>query len=553
MRVLCALGGGALAFAAEPADWRNAKGVRFRAEPVAALGPYALFSAEAAANRVVRFGAMSAEDCVRFHRAVAPRPPRAARWADARGALTRELADCLQGVAGADGAPSTVADLPEPELLLIFFHASGATLTDKPDPDILLHSFEPFARRLRRIYPGRVEVVVAVSGRGPAMTPGASPVWMTADPARLAQVEALRGYVGVMDTGLLLMTRDGVPLAGGAVGDLTTLARLLDHASALLWDLEPENRRMWPDRAHYLQAIRRAGHAAGAAPPEMLAPPLDVAWLARLGVSRVEARLALDAEGRVTAATLLPASELPETFVAGVRAALLASEGFLPAVRNGETVPGALDIAVIVPPPPEPRIAAETAWVQGAARVRVPIGSWLVLRPIRADERVLTSVNRVGNDGTVLLHAVTAGTARLDSWRDDWFEHTGGAAQVRPVAGQELEVGGEKLAWQRLLPAHDSVDLARGIGRADFCVGYAWTEVEVRADVEAWLGLGSDDGHKLWVNGQLVSEAWAERPNRLDDAVIPLRLRAGANQILLKVYNETGPWGFIARLRVRDE
>jgi hypothetical protein len=206
-----------------------------------------------------------------------------------------------------------------------------------------------------------------------------------------------------------------------------------------------------------------------------------------------------------------------------------------------------------VPPPPDPQLVAETAWVQGEARVRVPIAHWLVLRPIRVADQFLTTVNQVRSDGTVVLNSVRAGTAQLDSFRDDWFDPTGGAASVQAVEGREQEVGGEKLVWQRVSPVHGFVDLARGIGDGDSCVGYAWTEVVSLTDTDAWLGIGSDDGHKVWVNGRLVADSWVVRPSRLDDDVVPFRLKAGKNQILVKVQNETAAWSFIARLRVREQ
>ena len=68
-------------------EWRNDRGEYFRAPPVEALEPYALFGAEAKTNRLVKFRALSADECVRFHQAVAPRPPRAARWTEAQGIL----------------------------------------------------------------------------------------------------------------------------------------------------------------------------------------------------------------------------------------------------------------------------------------------------------------------------------------------------------------------------------------------------------------------------------------------------------------------------------
>jgi hypothetical protein len=534
-------------------EWRNAGGMLFRAHPVEALGPYALFGAEAKTNRLLKFRSLTAEDCVRFHLAVAPRPTRAVRWTEAQGLLTRELLGRVRAVAEWNRATDDLTALPEPELLLIYFHTSNAPPTEAAAQDAILRSFEPFARRVRRIYPGRVEVVVAVARPGVTGAPSPSTVWMTANPERLAEIGLLRGFMPAVTSGLLLTTREGVPIAGGAVRDVFTLARILDHASALLWDLNPENLRTLPDRAHYRRAVRPTQFSEGAAPPEMLANPLRVEMLRRHGIARVDARIELDATGRVTAVTLRSTSEFTAALAETLRDTIRGSDVFVPAIQDGKPVAGSLDYSFVVPPPPDPALAAETAWVQGEARIREPIASWLVLRPIRVVDRVFTSVNRVQSDGTVILNSVTAGTAQLDSFTNDWFDRAGGAASVQPVEGQEQEIDGEKLVWQRISPVHDFVDLARAVGDSDNCVGYAWTEIVSSADTDAWLGIGSDDGLKFWVNGRLVADSWVVRPSRLDDDVVPFRLKTGRNQILVKVQNETAEWSFIARLRVREQ
>lgn len=533
-------------------EWRIDRGNRFRASPVEALGPFALFGPEAGTNRLVKFRALSAEDCVRFHRAIASRPLRAARWTEAQGVLTRELPGRIRPVAEGNSAPDDLASLPEPELLLIYFHTSRASPEESAAQDPILSSFEPFARRVRRVYPGRVEVVVAVGRPGATGLPAASPAWMTADPERLAEVGPLRGFMRTVTSGLLLVTREGVPIASGAVRDVLTLARILDHASALLWDLNSENRRTLPDRAHYGRIVRPAQFSVGTAPPEALASSVPIDMLRRIGVTRLDARLALDPEGRVTVASLRPTPDLPDAIAEMLSAAIRGSNVFLPAIQDGKPVAGVLESSCVVPAAPNPQLAAETAWVQGEARVRVPIASWLALRPIRVEERLFTTVNRVRSDGTVVLNSVTAGTAQLDSFHDDWFDRTGGAASVLPVAGREQEIGGEKLTWQRVRPVDGFVDLAAGAGNSDYCVGYAWTEVEVSEAADAWLGIGSDDGLKVWVNGRRLIDSWIMRPSRLDDDVVQFRLKAGRNQILVKVQNETGAWSFIARLRVRE-
>ena len=68
-------------------------------------------------------------------------------------------------------------------------------------------------------------------------------------------------------------------------------------------------------------------------------------------------------------------------------------------------------------------------------------------------------------------------------------------------------------------------------------------------DLTAWLGIGSDDGIKVWLNGELVSDKWRHRISQLDDDIVPLKLQAGKNHLLLKVQNMTRNWNFVTRLR----
>ena len=65
--------------------------------------------------------------------------------------------------------------------------------------------------------------------------------------------------------------------------------------------------------------------------------------------------------------------------------------------------------------------------------------------------------------------------------------------------------------------------------------------------------MGSDDGIKIWLNGELVNDKWIRRISRIDDDIVPLRLKKGKNQLLIKIQNATGDWSFIYRLRTRRQ
>jgi hypothetical protein len=205
----------------------------------------------------------------------------------------------------------------------------------------------------------------------------------------------------------------------------------------------------------------------------------------------------------------------------------------------------------------DPQIAADAAWAIGEARTDVPLANWLVLKPIHVPEDYFGGIDHVGPSGVVVLKPVpvrpgkTTG-AQISSFVRDWFADTG-AATVHPRPGQSQEVDGEKLTWKPMRSHQGLVNLLDGdrMGSMDYCIGYAWTEIDVPRDTDAWLGIGSDDGLRVWHNGQLVVDQWILRQSRLDDDVVALHLTKGKNQFLIKIQNATGLWSFTCRLRLR--
>lgn len=81
------------------------------------------------------------------------------------------------------------------------------------------------------------------------------------------------------------------------------------------------------------------------------------------------------------------------------------------------------------------------------------------------------------------------------------------------------------------------------------CAGYArtWVHSDIATPVRAEFG--TDDGHKLWCNGEPIAQAdrgGAATPGEFKSIV---SLRQGWNLLLLKVVQDTGPWEFCLRLR----
>ena len=103
--------------------------------------------------------------------------------------------------------------------------------------------------------------------------------------------------------------------------------------------------------------------------------------------------------------------------------------------------------------------------------------------------------------------------------------------------------GGETRKWEFTEPAANGI-LRLAAGRSQ--VWYALHAFELRQAETATLALGTDDGCKVWANGELVHLVRGVRPAVPADDLIPIRLRRGTNTILVKVLNISGPGGLTA-------
>ena len=66
-------------------------------------------------------------------------------------------------------------------------------------------------------------------------------------------------------------------------------------------------------------------------------------------------------------------------------------------------------------------------------------------------------------------------------------------------------------------------------------------------DRDATLLLGSDDGVRVWINGEIVHTNPVYRAARPDLDRVTVRLRKGWNKVLVKVLQGAGGWGFYLR------
>lgn len=112
--------------------------------------------------------------------------------------------------------------------------------------------------------------------------------------------------------------------------------------------------------------------------------------------------------------------------------------------------------------------------------------------------------------------------------------------------------GAQKASWQEASMSDNSespweVDLLAMFGGTEE-VAYGRTSVHSDSEKTAWLLVSSDDGVKVWLNGEVVHEnntsrALAHAPDR-----VKITLKPGWNSLMLKVTQNNQGWGFGARL-----
>jgi isopenicillin-N N-acyltransferase like protein len=165
------------------------------------------------------------------------------------------------------------------------------------------------------------------------------------------------------------------------------------------------------------------------------------------------------------------------------------------------------------------------------------VQNWLILRPIPISE-----AGQAPDDAS-----------QKQAFGRDWLLPEGGEAGIQPQPGMTLTIDGRPLKWRSMTSKSGIVDLQIAGKPAEYAVAYACAEFDQPEARKAFLGIGSDDAVKVWLNGRAVHDNWANRPVRLDDDLVSIELERGKNRLLLKVQNGNGPWGLACRVMSEDE
>ena len=135
----------------------------------------------------------------------------------------------------------------------------------------------------------------------------------------------------------------------------------------------------------------------------------------------------------------------------------------------------------------------------------------------------------------------------LPGFNTDYLTKFGGEKNLTVKEGDVVRLAKGTVTWKYHQAADSIVNLAAAVSKAFPVFAYAYTEVEAANDGIQMIGLGTNDGARLFVNGVDVFDYPALRGVKVDGDLIPVLLKKGKNTLLLKVEQHGNKWGFCLR------
>jgi len=131
--------------------------------------------------------------------------------------------------------------------------------------------------------------------------------------------------------------------------------------------------------------------------------------------------------------------------------------------------------------------------------------------------------------------------------RDFGYGTTYPPEQGVDLAAKYTGIDNKEISWTQL-KTNDILWLHDKIQPSNNCVAYANTYVWCPDDRDVDALVCTDDAGKLYINTELVWAVPGVSHLEIDKYIVPIKLRAGWNEILLKVCQSGGHWGFSFRI-----
>jgi peptidoglycan/xylan/chitin deacetylase (PgdA/CDA1 family) len=135
----------------------------------------------------------------------------------------------------------------------------------------------------------------------------------------------------------------------------------------------------------------------------------------------------------------------------------------------------------------------------------------------------------------------------------DYLAAGGGEAKITPAKNSEVAWNGKNFTWQFYHSPEDRIDLfqfppVKALTNYNDIVAYAACTLVSTDDREILLGIGSDDGYKLYLNGALLKANRAFRGAAPDQESVKAQIKKGKNRFLLKIDQDFGQYEFYLSL-----
>ncbi|MFT4538981.1 MAG: hypothetical protein ACI841_000681 [Planctomycetota bacterium] len=148
-------------------------------------------------------------------------------------------------------------------------------------------------------------------------------------------------------------------------------------------------------------------------------------------------------------------------------------------------------------------------------------------------------------------------TTHADSWwASSLFKSSDGQASLRDTFAPETSIDLiAKDADGGALWTKKSEYVDGKVHLFDQAIGarYLWRTIHSSREQSIVVGLGSDDGIRAWLNGEQVHDNPGARGVAVDQDEVRLHLREGPNELLLKIANYGGGFGFAFRIKDQDQ
>lgn len=137
---------------------------------------------------------------------------------------------------------------------------------------------------------------------------------------------------------------------------------------------------------------------------------------------------------------------------------------------------------------------------------------------------------------------------------DNPFRESYGFPQAVVDLNSPLEFQQQKYSWKKNVKAEGwgyigLISLCeQNASECSYLSAFAYTEIELPEETDAFVNIGSDDGFRLWVNQQEVAKKHVDRGMKVDDDKIQVHFNNGVNKILLQITQIKGGWNFCLRL-----